>query len=160
MSPEVNSIHKTNVPDVRVKFRYTLLQEERLKVSAVPPAPYTVPERGERSGSVLSTTSTFQLQQVNGAGATGPKPLSSIILEELGTVEAASTMSASTSYSVLNSLEGAGEHGRIARTAMTNELTSEDDLLVGVHRGSRSRSLGSSDNGGRGKRRRHLTKDK
>jgi hypothetical protein len=163
MSPEVNSIHKTNVPDVRVRFRHTLLQEEKSKVSAVLAAPYSVPEKGERSGSVLSTTSTFKLQQVNGAGVAGPKPLSNIILEELETLEGAlTTVSASPSYTVLNNSDGTGGHGRTARSAMTDELTSEDDLLVGVHRGSRSRSLGSNnDNGSNGsKRRRQHTKGK
>lgn len=138
MSPEVNSIHKTNVPDTRVRLRHTLLQEEKAKVRTVPPAPYTVPEKGARSGSVLSPTVALKLQQVNGAGATGPKPRSSIILEELETLEgeAPAIMSASSSYSTLNSMVGGtSEHGRIARGAMTNELTSEDDPVVEVHGG-------------------------
>lgn len=148
MSPKVNSIHKTNVPDTRVRFRYNLLQEERSRVSAVPPAPYTIPEKGERSGSVLSTTSTFKLQQASGASATGPKPLCDIILRELETSDGVPIVSASSPYNILND---SSERDRITGSAMT----SEDDLVVGMRGDGRSRSLGSNGNGNNSKRRRH-----
>ena len=40
-------------------------------------------------------------------------------------------------------VDDANEQGRVARNAMMHELTSEDDLGMEVHRGSRSQSLGS-----------------